>query len=119
MDIHLSTEEIKSYLARTLTKNDFKRVGDHVHSCEYCYQSFLGKLQERFPIVIDLDELAGMRDWHLEGEELAAYVEGRSDELDFECASLHLQECSSCMLKVSVAFEHTLEYPRSQRHARS
>lgn len=119
MDTHLSTEEIKGYLARTLTKNDFKRVGNHVHSCETCYQRFLGKLQERFPIVIDLDELAGMRGWHLEGEELAAYVEGRSDELDFECATLHLQECDSCMEKVSAAFEHTLEYPRSNRSASS
>jgi hypothetical protein len=119
MDTHLSTEEIKSYLARTLRKNDFNRVGDHVHRCETCYQAFLGKLQERFPIVIDLDELAGMRGWHLEGRELAAYVEGRSDELDFECASLHLQECSSCMEKVSDAFEHTLEYPRSRRRASS
>ena len=117
MDMHLSTEEIKSYLARTLTKDDFNRVGEHMHSCETCYQAFLGKLQERFPIVIDLDELAGMRGWHLEGEELAGYVEGRLDELDFECASLHLQECSSCMEKVSTAFERTLKYPRSASHA--
>ena len=119
MDIHLSTEEIKGYLARTLAKNDFKRVGNHVHSCESCYQRFLGRLQERFPIVIDLDELAGMRGWHLEGEELSAFVEGRSDELEFECATLHLQECSPCMQKVSAAFEHTLEYPRSNGHASS
>lgn len=119
MDTHLSTEEITSYLARTLTKDDFIRAGRHVHSCEICYQAFLGKLQERFPIVIDLDELAGMRDWHLEGEELAGYVEGRLDELDFECASLHLQECSPCMEKVSAAFERTLEHPRSKKRARS
>ena len=119
MDIHLSTEEIKAYLALTLAKNDFKRVGNHVHSCETCYQRFLGKLQERFPIVIDLDELAGMRGWHLEGEELSAFVEGRSDELEFECATLHLQECSPCMEKVSAAFEHTLEYPRSNGRASS
>jgi hypothetical protein len=118
MDTHLSTHEIKSYLARTLTRNDFDRVGAHVHDCETCYHSFLGRLQNRFPILIDLDELAGLQGWHLEGEELAAYLEGRMDELDFECASLHLEECSSCMEKTSAAFEHSLEYPRLSRSAR-
>lgn len=118
MDTHLSSDEIKSYLARTLTRNDFDRVGAHVHDCETCYHSFLGRLQERFPILIDLDELAGLQSWHLEGEELAAYLEGRMDELDFECASLHLEECNSCMKKTSAAFEHSLEYPRLSRSAR-
>jgi hypothetical protein len=118
MDTHLSTDEIKSYLARTLTRDDFDRVGAHVHDCETCYHSFLGRLQERFPILIDLDELAGLQGWHLEGEELAAYLEGRMDELDFECASLHLEECSPCMEKTSAAFEHSLEYPRLSRSAR-
>ena len=118
MDTHLSTDEIKSYLARTLTRNDFDRVGTHVHDCETCYHSFLGRLQERFPILIDLDELAGLQGWHLEGEELAAYLEGRMDDLDFECATLHLEECSSCMEKTSAAFEHSIEYPRLSRSAR-
>src|SRR5262245_8985124 len=101
MDTNLSTEEIKGYLGRKLTENDFARANDHVHSCAACYQDFLAELQKRFPIEIDLDELAGMQGWHLEGEEFAAYVEGRSAALDFECASLHLRECSSCMSKVS------------------
>lgn len=118
MDTHLSTDEIKSYLTRTLTRNDFDRVGAHVHDCETCYHSFLGRLQERFPILIDLDELAGLQGWHLEGEELAAYLEGRMDELDFECASLHLDECGSCMEKTTAAFEYRLEYPRFKRSAR-
>ncbi len=112
MDTHLSTEEIQGYLRRRLTRDDFDRVGEHVHSCETCYRDFLAGLQERFPIEIDLDELAGMKGWHLEGEELAAYVEGRMDELNFECASLHLEECSSCMEKTSAAFEYRLQYPR-------
>jgi hypothetical protein len=112
MDTHLSTEEIRNYLGRKLSQPDFNRASDHVHSCKVCYRDFLGELQERFPIEIDLDELAGMQGWHLEGEELAAYVEGRMDELNFECASLHLEECGSCMEKTSAAFEYRLEHPR-------
>jgi hypothetical protein len=119
MSTHLSPEEIKGYLARSLTRNDFNRVGSHVHSCETCYQSFLYRLQYRFPILIDLDELAGLKDWHLERDELGAYVEGRLEELDFECATLHLQECRSCMEKASAAFERTLEHPRSKIRALS
>jgi hypothetical protein len=112
MDTHLSTEEIRGYLRRRLTRDDFDRVGEHVHSCASCYQDFLAELQKRFPIEIDLDELAGLKGWHLEGEELAAYVEGRMDELNFECATLHLEECGSCMEKTSAAFEYRLEHPR-------
>jgi hypothetical protein len=118
MDTHLSTEEIRGYLRRRLTRNDFARVGEHVHSCASCYQDFLAELQKRFPIEIDLDELAGLKGWHLEGEELAAYVEGRMDELSFECASLHLEECGSCMETASGAFEYRLENPRVRRSAR-
>ncbi len=112
MDTHLSTEEIRNYLGRKLPQHDFNKASAHVHSCKVCYQYFLAELQERFPIEIDLDELAGMQGWHLEGEELAAYVEGRLDELDFECASLHLEECGACMEKTSAAFEYRLEHPR-------
>lgn len=118
MDTHLSTEEIRNYLGRKLSQHDFNRASDHVHSCKVCYRDFLAELQERFPIEIDLDELAGLQGWHLEGEELAAYVEGRMDELNFECASLHLEECSSCMEKTSAAFEYRLEYPRLSPIAR-
>jgi hypothetical protein len=118
MDTHLSTEEIRSYLGRKLSQHDFNRASDHVHSCKVCYRDFLAELQERFPIEIDLDELAGMQGWHLKGEELAAYVEGRMDELNFECASLHLEECGSCMEKTSGAFEYRLEHPRLSPIAR-
>jgi hypothetical protein len=118
MDTHLSTEEIRNYLGRKLSQHDFNRASDHVHSCKVCYRDFLDELQERFPIEIDLDELAGMQGWHLQGEELAAYVEGRMDELNFECASLHLEECGSCMEKTSAAFEYRLEHPRLSPIAR-
>ena len=118
METHLSTEEIKSYLGRRLARDDFDRVGEHVHSCQTCYRDFLAELEGRFPIEIDLDELAGLQGWHLEGQELAAYVEGRMDELNFECASLHLEECSSCMEKTSAVFEDRLENPRMGTSAR-
>src|SRR5258705_6587775 len=93
MEIHLSAEEIKNYLARKVTRSELDRVSDHLYSCTACHRGLLAELEKRFPIVIDLDELAGLQDWHLEAEELTAFLEGRMDELDFECACLHLEEC--------------------------
>jgi hypothetical protein len=60
----IATEEeiallLGNYLGRKLTPHDFNRASDHVHSCKVCYRDFLSELQERFPIEIDLDELAG------------------------------------------------------------
>jgi hypothetical protein len=40
------------------------------------------------------------------------------DELSFECASLHLEECGSCMEKTSAVFEDRLENPRMGTSAR-
>ncbi len=116
MNAHPSIEDIKSYLARTLARTDFDKVSDHVYSCETCHQDLLTELQRRFPIEIDLDELAGMRDWHLEGEELAAYIEKRMDDLESECANLHLEECRSCQNAVENAIEYSLEQSRLKNH---
>jgi hypothetical protein len=117
MNKHLSAEEIRNYLARSVTRRELDRVSDHVYTCATCHQVLLAELEKRFPIEFDLDELAGLQGWHLEGEELAAYIAGRVDDLHFECASLHLQECGLCMEKVSAAFEYPLEYPRLKRRA--
>jgi len=117
MNKHLSTEEIRNYLARRVTRGELDRVSDHVYVCETCHQVLLAELQKRFPIEFDLDELAGLQAWHLEGEELASYIKGRMDDLDFECASLHLQECGLCMEKVSAASEYMLKHPRLKRRA--
>ena len=111
MDTHLSVDEIRSFRARSRTPQELDQMDDHLHSCAPCYQAFLGELEKIFPIEFDLDELAGMQVWHLEGEELFAYIEGRMDEFDFECAILHLEECGSCRGKVSVAFEDRLTSP--------
>lgn len=50
----------------------------------------------RYPIEIDLDELAGRRGWHPNESELYGYLQGSLDELDHDCVRFHLDECSSC-----------------------
>ena len=110
MITHLSAEEIRSYLARRMVREGFVRADNHVHQCRSCYRRFLAELETRLPIEIDLDELAGLRDWHPGSEELAAYLEGPMDELDYDCVSLHLQECGLCRERLENAAEYRLDY---------
>src|SRR5690348_16267759 len=98
MMTHLSAEEIEDYAKRRAPRPEVARVNDHLFSCAACYQRFLSifQAQRRFPIEIDLDDLAGFRSWHLQGEELKAYVAGQMDELDRSYANRHLRECAWC-----------------------
>lgn len=112
MNTHLSAEEIKNYIARRMMRGDYVRAGKHVHECRTCYQNFLAELETRFPITIDLDELAGLRDWHPGVEELAAYLEGLTDELDSDCIGLHIEECGLCRETLQSA-SHQREYSGS------
>ncbi len=120
MTTHLSTEQIENYVGRRLSRAELARVDEHLFGCEDCYQQFLEHFQlgRRFPIEIDLNELAGLRGWHLQGEELKAYAQGRMDEVNQGYANLHLQDCGWCREEVSHFSEFTdkLEYYLSKRH---
>lgn len=101
MITHLTAEQMQNYLVRRLSIEDLGTIGEHLHGCRSCYQSYLSVLQTRFPIEIDFDELGGLKDWHLEGEELTDYLAGRMDQVDLDYAKLHLQECGSCEQRVN------------------
>lgn len=117
---HLSTKQIQDYVERCLSRAEWVRINEHLFACEDCYQHFLSIFQasRRFPIEIDLDELAGLKNWHLQGEELKAYVEGRMDELDLDYANLHLNNCGWCREEVIhySEFASKLEHYLSKRH---
>jgi len=55
-----------------------------------------------YPIEIDLNELAGRRDWHPGDLELFGYIHGVVDELDRDCIRFHLDECRSCSARLEV-----------------
>jgi hypothetical protein len=121
MSTHLSTKQVEDYVERTLPRAEMARADEHINGCEACYRQFLNEFQawRRFPIEIDLEELAGLKGWHLQGEELKAYVEGRMDELDLDYANLHLQDCAWCREEVDNFSEFTakLDYYLSKRHS--
>jgi hypothetical protein len=119
MITHLSTEQIEEYVGRRSSLADLARVNEHLFGCEACYQRFLDIFQRRrFPVVIDLDELTGLKGWHLQGEELKDYVQGRMEGLHLDHANLHLKACAWCREEVSHFSEFTdkLEYYLSKRH---
>ncbi|HKQ08130.1 MAG TPA: hypothetical protein VJ464_23595 [Blastocatellia bacterium] len=121
MITHLSAEEIEDYAKRRARRPEVACVNEHLFNCVVCYQQFLSvfQTQRRFPIEIDLDDLAGFRGWHLQGEELKAYVASQMDEPDRRYASRHLRECAWCREEVSYFSEFTskLDFYLSRRHA--
>ena len=121
MTTHLPIEQIRNYVTRNLACADLAQVNEHLFDCEDCYQQFLSIFQahRRFPIEIDLDDLAGSTGWHLQGEELKAYIEGRLSEPDSEFAKLHLRGCAWCREEVEnySEFTYKLSYYLSKRHA--
>lgn len=121
MTTHLPIEQIRNYVTRNLARADLAQVNEHLFDCEDCYQQFLSIFQahRRFPIEVDLDHLAGLTAWHLQGEELKAYIEGRLNEPDSEFASLHLRGCAWCREEVEnySEFAYKLSYYLSKRHA--
>ena len=119
MATHLSKENIENYLERSLSHEELPQINEHLYGCEACYHQFLGLLEKRrFPIVIDLDELSGLKGWHIQGEDLKAYVEGRMDQLDLDYANLHLAECAWCREEVDnySEFGTKIPYYLSRRH---
>ena len=100
MTTHLTADQMRNYLVRRISIDQLGEMSEHLHGCRTCYQAYLSVLQTRFPIEIDFDELAGLKGWHLEGEELASYLGGRMNQVDLDYARLHLQECSACAQRV-------------------
>lgn len=100
MTTHLTAQQMQNYLVRRLSIGELGSLGEHLHGCRSCYQAYLSVLQTRFPIEIDFDELAGLKDWHLEGEQLVDYLGGGMNQADLDYARLHLQECGSCHQRV-------------------
>ena len=120
MTTHLSIEQIEKYVGRKLSWAELAQVNEHLFDCGDCYHQFLSVFQIRreFPVEIDLDDLAGLKDWHLQGEELRSYVHGGMDELHLAHANLHLKACAWCREEVTHFSEFTdkLEYYLSKRH---
>jgi hypothetical protein len=121
MTAHLSNEEISNYCERRLSRGALDHAHEHLFSCDTCYDRFLRVFQtkRRFPIEIDLNELAGLKGWHLQGQELKDYVEGRLADPDLTFANIHLKECAWCREEAHhiSEFSDKLQYYLSKRHA--
>ena len=114
MTTHLTAQQMQNYLVRRLSIDELGRMGEHLHGCRSCYQAYLSVLQTRFSIEIDFDELGGLKDWHLEGEELANYLDGRMTQVDLDYARLHLHECGSCEQRVYDSAKNWPEHAASR-----
>lgn len=112
MTTHTTTEQIECYLARRLPRADLGGLIEHVYQCGDCYQTLLAVLERRFPIEIDLDELAGLKGWHLQGRDLRAYIDGKMSNVDADYTTVHLEACGECRQQVQSASEYGLAHSR-------
>jgi predicted anti-sigma-YlaC factor YlaD len=104
MTEHLTTQEMEDYSDLQSRRNMPSRMVEHLRNCDVCFQSYMDirSANRKFPIIIHFDELSGLNDWHLQGEELEAYLYGEmNDEFDIEIANLHLEDCRDCRMKVT------------------
>jgi hypothetical protein len=100
---HATDQELADFDGRRLSPSDLVRVTDHLASCREC-QARLGEpdpasrmasLRAAF-LGAPVTELAE----HVEGDELAAYVDGTLDRIDAETVASHLEDCPACMAEV-------------------
>jgi hypothetical protein len=65
MTVDPTTEQIKDYAEHSLPHTKWTDINEHLFTCEDCYQHFLRIFQasRRFPIEIDMEELAGLKNY--------------------------------------------------------
>ncbi len=96
---HLTDEQIESYRKRTMKPDGLLSADKHFLSCEDCRARLTesGRLQAAFRNVKqNLQSAPRASPAHLEYELLEAYVDNRSDALDWEIIESHIEICADC-----------------------
>src|SRR5262245_6474018 len=96
--LHLTRDEIESYLRRDLSASDLLSADDHLAGCDECHAKVqaIGNITER---AISLNRgfaSPGIETDHLTFEQLSDIVDDRFDEIDREIVLSHIELCSRC-----------------------
>jgi hypothetical protein len=96
---HLSSQQIERYGARTMPSTELLEASDHLAACGSC-RRLVGEaehIQSRYESMRGaLTSEAHSIPAHLAYEQLEAYVDGASDEVESEIIESHLVVCSRC-----------------------
>lgn len=103
MSEHLLTTEIQNYLSRAMEPTELLKADDHLAECDLCHRQ-LGdaELSEN---TADFLEISAEDSEHLSYEQLANYVDEKSDNIEREIADVHLQACVDCAADLQGLFE--------------
>ena len=97
---HLTRDECDGYIQRTLPPPDLLAVDDHLDHCREC-MSMIDRINSSVSgssLVTDILETTELD--HLRYEQIASYVDGRSDDVDNSIVELHLKDCDTCREEV-------------------
>ena len=95
---HLDPQHFAAYRQRTLTPDDLLAMEDHLASCEACRRQLAsvehrGAVSRSLRTALQPDADAPA---HLQYEQLAAYVDDTSDDVDCEIVEAHVELCAMC-----------------------
>lgn len=97
MAAHLTEEELELFRRNKLSPAELLLAGDHIAGCEECRAAAarnaeLAEAGASLYSVLTIEPVA----FHLEYEQLEAYVDGRADVDDKTYTAAHLEMCASC-----------------------
>jgi hypothetical protein len=95
---HLTAEKIEQYNRRALSLPQMQAVAVHLSKCLECRKQVGQKEQLKDLFVLMRSELKATteKSYHLEYEQLAAYIDDKLDKTDCEIVESHLELCQHC-----------------------
>ena len=117
MSGHLSTEEKGRYLERAMSPAELLAADDHLAACESCRRSLAEGAAPGASFATLLNSYLDGPAAHLTYEQLAAYVDHESDELEGASIEGHLGTCSQCREEVRDLFAFKESLAASPVHA--
>ena len=95
MTEHLSSEQIQKYRQRVLPPSELLATDRHLAECGTCREQ-LGGVESAAALLTDLRAAQQEESDHLSYEQMAAYIDLRTDDVDREIVEGHVEFCSRC-----------------------
>jgi len=92
MSEHVTAQQIEQYRSKGMPPEDLLAFDRHVAQCGECRNQLAG--QE--PVTALLAGLVSAAPEHLSYDQMAAYVDAKSDDLDREIIESHVELCARC-----------------------
>lgn len=99
MSTHISTPQLKRFVAGALEEEELVSVASHAADCESCHKAFVEELRLQVgsrPFTFCLDPEFWFRHDHLQFEDLVDLADERVDDELKEIFDIHVTACRGC-----------------------